>query len=76
MEHCELEFTDEALRSIARRALEKDTGARGLRSIIEEVMLDIMYDLPEQEAGSQYLITDEIVEGREELFKLPKSKSA
>jgi ATP-dependent Clp protease ATP-binding subunit ClpX len=77
MEHCELEFTEGALRAVARRALEKDTGARGLRSIIEEVMLDIMYDLPEQEAGSNFLITEEIVQGRDELFMMPpKSKSA
>jgi ATP-dependent Clp protease ATP-binding subunit ClpX len=77
MEHCELNFTDGALRSIARRALKKDTGARGLRSIIEEVMIDIMYELPEQEPGSSYLITEEIVEGRDKLFQLPpKSKSA
>ena len=77
MEHCELEFTEGALRAIARRALEKDTGARGLRSIIEDVMLDIMYDLPEQEAGSNFLITEEIVEGSERLLMMPpKSKSA
>ena len=77
MEHCELNFTDEALRAIARRAMKKDTGARGLRSIIEEVMLDIMYDLPDQEPGSTFLITDEIVEGRDKLFQMPpKSKSA
>ena len=77
MEHCELDFTEGALRSIAGKALRKDTGARGLRSIIEEVMLDIMYDLPDQEAGSKFLITDDIVEGREKLFKLPpQSKSA
>ena len=77
MEHCELQFTDEALRSIARRALTKDTGARGLRSIIEEVMLDIMYDLPDQEPGSTFVITEEIVDGRDKLFKIPpQSKSA
>ncbi len=81
MEHCELEFTEPALRAIARRALEKDTGARGLRSIIEEVMLDIMYDLPEQPEGSKHVITDDIVEGRGQLFNLadhepPKTKSA
>ncbi len=77
MEHCELDFTEGALRSIAGKALRKDTGARGLRAIIEEVMLDIMYDLPDQEAGSKFLITDDIVEGREKLFKLPpQSKSA
>ncbi len=77
MEHCELNFTDDALRAIARRAMKKDTGARGLRSIIEEVMLDIMYDLPEQEPGSNFLITEEIVDGQNKLFQLPpQSKSA
>ena len=78
MEHCDLEFTEQALSAIARRALQKDTGARGLRSIIEEVMLDIMFDLPEQTDGSSYVITDDIVEGRDDLFRVqtPKTKSA
>ncbi len=81
MENCELSFTDEALRAIARRALEKDTGARGLRSIVEEVMLDIMYELPDQPPGTQWVITDSVVKGRDQLFKIagptePKTKSA
>ena len=78
MEHCDLEFTDEAIRAIARKALKKDTGARGLRSIIEQVMLDIMYDLPEQEHGSSFLITEELVDGENKTieFAKPKSKSA
>ena len=78
MENCHLEFTEGAMRAISQRAMRKGTGARGLRSIIEEVMLDIMYELPDQEEGSTYLITEEIIEGREALFKLsePKTKSA
>ena len=48
MENCDLNFTDEALHFVANRALEKGVGARGLRGILEEIMLDIMYDLPEQ----------------------------
>ena len=78
MEHCDLEFTDGAIRAIARKALKKDTGARGLRSIIEQVMLDIMYDLPEQEHGSSFLITEELVDGENKTieFAKPKSKSA
>ncbi|MCA9152942.1 MAG: ATP-dependent Clp protease ATP-binding subunit ClpX, partial [Planctomycetales bacterium] len=77
MEDCDLQFTDGALQAIARRALRKDTGARGLRSIIEEVMLDLMYDLPDQEPGSTFVITEEIVEGRDKMFKIqPQSKSA
>jgi len=78
MENAELEFTPEALRAIAERAQAKETGARGLRSIIESVMLDIMFELPDQAAGSRYLITDDIVQGRQRLFPLqePKNKSA
>ena len=47
MENCELDFTDKALQRVAAKAMEKGTGARGLRSILEQVMLDIMYDLPD-----------------------------
>ena len=80
MENCDLEFTDSALRAISKKALAKNTGARGLRSIIEEVMLDIMYDLPEQKDGSSYVITEDVVEGRDKLYRVadhaPKTKSA
>ena len=78
MENADLQFTDEALIAIAKKAQEKETGARGLRSIIEEVMLDIMFDLPEQGAGNRYVIGKEIVEGRKPLFPIaePKNKSA
>ncbi|MCR9116691.1 MAG: ATP-dependent Clp protease ATP-binding subunit ClpX [bacterium] len=69
MENAEVTFTPEALETIAQKALNKGTGARGLRSIIEKVMLDIMYELPEEGDGSQYVITGDIVEGRESLFK-------
>ena len=61
MENCPLEFTDEALVAISRRARRKETGARGLRSIIEDVMLDVMFDLPEN-AGSSYVITERNVD--------------
>jgi ATP-dependent Clp protease ATP-binding subunit ClpX len=74
MENAELAFTDGALRAIATRALEKDTGARALRSIIEEVMLEIMFTLPDQPAGANYLITEDIVYGRQQLFPLPEAK--
>ena len=77
METSDLVFTDQALSAIAKRAKEKETGARGLRSIIEEVMLDIMFDLPEN-AGARYNITDDIVEGRARPFPIfeQKNKSA
>ncbi len=78
MEHADLKFTEKALNAIASRAAERQTGARGLRSIIEDVMLDIMFELPDQPRGSQYVITDAIVEGREKMFNddTPQSKSA
>jgi ATP-dependent Clp protease ATP-binding subunit ClpX len=75
MENAELNFTEGALRAIATRAHEKDTGARGLRAILEEVMLDIMYELPDQPAASQYLVTEDVVTGRQPLFSMAK-KSA
>ena len=74
MENSELEFTERALRAVADRAQEKETGARGLRSIIEDVMLDILFELPDQPAGSKYRITDEVVFGHQRLFPLPEPK--
>jgi ATP-dependent Clp protease ATP-binding subunit ClpX len=68
MEEADLKFTDKALEAIANRAAERETGARGLRSIIEGVMLDIMFELPDQPRGSRYVVTDDIVEGRTKLF--------
>ena len=78
MEEAELEFTPKALNAIAQKAHEKDTGARGLRSIIEGVMLDIMFDLPEQSPGTRYVINENVVKGTEKLFaqEEPQSKSA
>jgi len=67
MEGSELEFTNDALKEIVSLAKKKATGARGLRSIIEKIMLDIMYALPEQ-PKSKYIITKRIVTGEENLF--------
>jgi ATP-dependent Clp protease ATP-binding subunit ClpX len=75
MENCELKFTEDALAAIARRAMERGTGARGLRSIIEDVMLDIMFELPDQEQGTSFEVTGPIVDGRDQLFKMPEPKS-
>ncbi len=76
MEEADLRFTDDALRAIAKKAQERETGARGLRSIIERVMLDIMFDLPEQPRGSRYVISEDIVHGKQPLFEQPQTKSA
>jgi ATP-dependent Clp protease ATP-binding subunit ClpX len=75
MENCELTFTSEALGAIARRAMQRGTGARGLRSIVEHVMLDVMFDLPDQPEGSSFSVTEDVVEGRNKLFKLPEPKT-
>ncbi len=76
MEDCELKFSDDALNAIARKAMDKGTGARGLRSIVEEVMLDIMYDLPEKAKGTKVVVTEDIVSGERSFFDVPDSKSA
>ena len=78
MENADLQFTEDALTAIANRAQVKETGARGLRSIIEEVMLDIMFSLPDEGHGSRYMITKDVVEGRKPTFPImePKNKSA
>jgi ATP-dependent Clp protease ATP-binding subunit ClpX len=68
MEDAELEFTDGALRSLAQKALKRDTGARALRAIAEELMVDLMYQLPEEAKPAKYVITRDIVEGKAELF--------
>jgi ATP-dependent Clp protease ATP-binding subunit ClpX len=69
MENSELDFTRGALELIAERALKRDTGARALRAVCEEIMLDLMYRLPDQQGG-KYVITEDIVEGRQNLFEL------
>jgi ATP-dependent Clp protease ATP-binding subunit ClpX len=73
MEGAELEFSPEALKLIAKMARERDTGARGLRSIVEEVMTDIMFELPELEHKEKYVITEEVMRGERPLVqaKLP-----
>jgi ATP-dependent Clp protease ATP-binding subunit ClpX len=68
MEGAELEFTNDALHSLAQQALKRDTGARALRSIAEELMVDLMYKLPEEQKGVKYMITRDIVEGKVGLY--------
>ena len=69
MEDATLTFTEKALELLAEKALQRDTGARALRSITETLMVDIMYHLPEEPTGREYVITDEIVEGKVDLFE-------
>jgi ATP-dependent Clp protease ATP-binding subunit ClpX len=77
MEGAEVEFEPEALKEIARRAKARDTGARGLRAIVEEVMLDVMYELPDMEPKGKHIITADVVRGERKLWeKKPGKKSA
>src|SRR5947207_9380010 len=77
MEDCQLEFSDSALHAIAAKALKKGTGARGLRSIVEHLMVDIMFELPDQPKGTKYVIDQDVVVGRKPLFaQEPMQKSA
>jgi len=64
LDEVKLEFAPEALNAIAKKAIEKETGARALRSIIEELMLDIMYEIPKDENIGRVIITKEYVEGK------------
>lgn len=68
MENAELIFTEDALHAIAQKAMKHDTGARALRSIAESLMVDLMYQLPEEPKHGKYVITRDIVEGRAALF--------
>ncbi len=61
MEGVELEFEDAALRMVAKKALERKTGARGLRSILEQALLDVMYDIPSMENLTKVIIDDAVV---------------
>ncbi len=63
MEGVQLEFTDDALRSVAHKAIARKTGARGLRSIMESILLDSMYELPGLEGVEEIVINREVVEG-------------
>ena len=61
MEHIELVFQDKTLQAIANQAMERDTGARALRSIIENALLEIMFSLPYKKDIKQCIITEEVI---------------
>jgi ATP-dependent Clp protease ATP-binding subunit ClpX len=72
-EGCQLEFTPAALRLIAERAQERETGARGLRAVMEDIMLQPMYDLPDQGRLGRLIVNESVVEGKELLIP-PKAR--
>ena len=66
LDDVELEFRDDALRAIAKKAIERNTGARGLRSIVENTMMECMYEVPSREDVKKVIVTKEAVEGKEQ----------
>lgn len=77
MEGKELRFTDDALKAIARKAIERKTGARGLRSIVENMLLDTMYDLPDRDDISEVVVDEKTVtEGKLPTFVVADKKKA
>ena len=64
MEDCKLTFNEDALKSVSKRAIQRKTGARGLRSIMEGILLDTMFELPALNGVSEVVINSEVVEGR------------
>ena len=61
LEDTELKFTDDALSAIAKRAIQRKTGARGLRSILEEILLDTMFELPGLDTVKEVVVNEEAV---------------
>jgi len=68
LEGSQLSFEPEALRVIAERAMERDTGARALRAVMEELMLEAMYELPDQKPPGSYVVTEQVVRGEQGLL--------
>ncbi len=79
LEDAKLSFTEGALRAIAEKATKRDTGARGLRAVMEEIMVDLMYELPDQaHKGAEFIIDEAAVRSRRRLadLRIPPKESA
>ena len=79
LEGAELEFRDDALKAIARKAMERKTGARGLRSIVEGVLLDTMYDLPSVQNVSKVVVDEHVIKGETQpilIYDNPEKQAA
>lgn len=74
LEDVQLTFTEDALKAVAKKAIERKTGARGLRSIVEGILLDTMFDLPSLEDVSEVVVDKDVVEGRKEPIQVIASK--
>jgi ATP-dependent Clp protease ATP-binding subunit ClpX len=76
MEDAELEFREDALRAVAQKAMERKTGARGLRSILEHALLDTMYDLPSIDNLQKVIVDDNVIKGESEPLMIYESDQA
>ena len=74
MEEVKLGFTDDALTTVAKKAIERKTGARGLRSILEGILLDTMFDLPGMDGVDEVMIDKDVVDGRKEPVRVYADK--
>jgi ATP-dependent Clp protease ATP-binding subunit ClpX len=74
METVKLGFTDDALTQVAKKAIERKTGARGLRSILEGILLDTMFDLPGMDGVDEVMIDKDVIEGRKEPIRVYAKK--
>ncbi|RRR72888.1 MAG: ATP-dependent Clp protease ATP-binding subunit ClpX [Candidatus Viridilinea halotolerans] len=74
LDHCELEFTHDGIEAIVERAMQAKTGARALRSIVEEVLLDVMYEVPTQEHIGRCIVNAEVVTGRGHPILMPRTE--
>jgi ATP-dependent Clp protease ATP-binding subunit ClpX len=74
MEGVKLRFQEEALPAISRRAIQRKTGARGLRSIVEGILLDTMFDLPDMDGVTEIVVDKDVVEGRKDPVRVMEAK--
>jgi ATP-dependent Clp protease ATP-binding subunit ClpX len=74
LEDVTLTFTEDALEAIAKRAIERKTGARGLRSIVEGLLLDTMFDIPSEAEIAEVVVDKDVVEGRKDPVRVLKAK--
>ncbi len=74
MEDVKLGFTDDALVTVAKKAIDRKTGARGLRSILESILLDTMFDLPGMDSVDEVMIDGDVIEGRKEPIRVYAKK--
>ena len=74
-ENVKLKFTDGALRAIAKLSIERKAGARGLRSILENTMLDIMYDIPSRQDVRECVISEDVILNKEQPILLYEARS-